>query len=249
MRSVFWNFTTCFPGNLFNLPVEPTAFYFREEVMTPDDKRDALRFYYVTDDGVGGFPATEQTHVAINAGATMIQYRNKSFSLEAFEEVEAILGLCRENKVPFVVNDNVLLARAVGADGVHVGQEDTPPWLARRIMGPQAIVGVSVSSMAELERTDLVFCDYIGTGPTFPTDTKVDAKAAHGLSGLRDIVNRSPVPAVAIGGIDPINALDCFAYGAAGVAVISCISRASNPVDAAAAIATACGVRPKSVWS
>ena len=156
--------------------------------------------------------------------------------------------LCRDKRVPFVVNDNVLLARAVEADGVHVGQEDALPRLARRVMGPQAIVGVSISSMAELEQTDLASCDYIGIGPTFPTGTKVDAKAAHGLAGLRDIVNRSPIPAVAIGGIGPANALDCFAHGAAGVAVISCITRSTNPLEAAAAMAAACGVSARGAW-
>jgi thiamine-phosphate diphosphorylase len=215
--------------------------------MNSDDIRDALRFYFITDDGVDGFNARDQVRVAIAAGATMVQYRNKSFSLEAFEEVEAVGRLCREKKLPFVVNDNVLLAKAVGADGVHVGQEDALPRLARRVLGPRAIVGVSVSTMAELEHTDLAFCDYIGTGPTFPTGTKPDAKAAHGLSGLRDIVNRSPVPAVAIGGIDPANALDCFAHGAAGVAVISCITRSRNPVEAAAAMAAVCGISAKGI--
>jgi thiamine-phosphate diphosphorylase len=216
--------------------------------MNPDDIRDALRFYFITDDGVDGFSARDQVRVAIAAGATMVQYRNKSFSLEAFEEVEAVGRLCREKKLPFVVNDNVLLAKAVGADGVHVGQEDALPRLARRVLGPRAIVGVSVSTMAELEHTDLAFCDYIGTGPTFPTGTKPDAKAAHGLSGLRDIVNRSPVPAVAIGGIGPANALDCFAHGAAGVAVISCITRSRDPVEAAAAMAAVCGISARGIW-
>ena len=210
--------------------------------MNPDRIRDQLRFYFITDDGIAGFSHLDQVRVAIDAGATMIQYRNKSFSLDAFEEVAAIGRLCRDSRVPFVVNDNVLLARAVEADGIHVGQEDALPRLARRVMGPRAIVGVSVSTMAELERTDLASCDYIGTGPTFPTGTKVDAKAAHGLAGLRDIVNRSPVPAVAIGGIGPTNAPDCFAHGAAGVAVISCITRSTDPVGAAAAMAAACGV-------
>jgi thiamine-phosphate diphosphorylase len=216
--------------------------------MTPDHIRDALRFYFITDDGVDGFTARDQVRVAIEAGATMVQYRNKSFTLEAFEEVMAIGRLCREKRLPFVVNDNVLLARAVGADGIHVGQEDALPRLARLVMGPRAIVGVSVSSMEELENTDLAFCDYIGTGPTFPTDTKTDAKAAHGLAGLRDIVNRSPVPAVAIGGIGPANALDCFAHGAAGVAVISCITRSPDPVEAAAAMAAVCGVSSRKEW-
>jgi thiamine-phosphate pyrophosphorylase len=210
--------------------------------MNPDRIRDQLRFYFITDDGVEGFAALDQVRVALKAGATMIQYRNKSFSLEAFDEVQAIGRLCRDNRVPFVVNDNVLLARAVEADGIHVGQEDALPRLARRVMGPRAIVGVSVSTMAELERTDLASCDYIGTGPTFPTGTKIDAKAAHGLTGLRDIANRSPIPAVAIGGIGPGNAQACFAHGAAGVAVISCITRSTDPLSAAAAMAAACGV-------
>jgi thiamine-phosphate pyrophosphorylase len=217
--------------------------------MNSDDTRAALRFYFVTDDGADNFSPLEQVRVAIEAGATMIQYRNKSFQLDAFDEVEAILRLCREHQVPLIVNDNVLLARAIAADGVHVGQEDAPPRLARRIMGPQAIVGVSVSTMAELEQTDLAFCDYIGTGPTFATHTKPDAKPVHGLAGLRDIVNRSPVPAVAIGGIGPTNALDCFAHGAAGVAVISCITRVEDPVAAAAAMARACNVPVRGIWS
>lgn len=215
--------------------------------MTPDDIRDLLRFYFITDDGVDDFPVLDQARLAVEAGASMVQYRNKSFSLDVFEEVEAACRLCRESQVPFIVNDNVLLARAVGADGVHVGQDDAPPRLARRVLGPLAIIGVSVSTMTELEHTDLAFCDYIGTGPTFSTGTKADAKAAHGLSGLRDIVNRSPVPAVAIGGIGPVNAVDCFAHGAAGVAVISCITRSDDPAAAAAAMAAACGVSAKGV--
>jgi thiamine-phosphate pyrophosphorylase len=217
--------------------------------MTPDELRSALRFYFITDDGAGGFSAVDQARVALDAGATLIQYRNKSFSLDAFEEVEAICRMSREYQVPLVVNDHVLLARAVGADGVHVGQEDAPPRLVRRILGPSAIVGVSISTMAELENTDLAFCDYIGTGPTFATDTKADTKAVHGLAGLRDIVNRSPLPAVAIGGIGPATAQDCIAHGAAGVAVISCITRSADPLAAASAMAAACGVTSRGAWT
>lgn len=210
--------------------------------MNPDHIRDALRFYFITDEGLDDFAALDQARAALDAGATMVQYRDKSFTLGAYGEVAAICRLCREYRVPFVVNDNVLLAKAVGADGVHVGQEDALPWQARQVMGPQAIVGVSVSSMVELEHTDLAACDYIGAGPVFPTDTKTDAKAVQGLSGLGDIVNRAPVPVVAIGGIDPTNARDCFAHGAAGVAVISCITRTTNPAYAAMTMAAACGL-------
>jgi thiamine-phosphate diphosphorylase len=213
--------------------------------MNPDDMRDILRFYFITDDGAGSISALDQARVAIEAGATIVQYRHKSFSLAAYEEVAAIRRLCRERRVPFVVNDNVLLAKAVGADGVHVGQDDSPSWQARLVMGPQAIVGVSVSTMAELEHADLAACDYIGTGPVFPTGTKIDAKPVQGLLHLRDIVNRSPVPVVAIGGINPANAKDCIAHGAAGVAVISCITRAVDPARAAKTMAAACGLRTR----
>ena len=211
--------------------------------MNPDDIRDALRFYFITDDGVDAISALEQTRVAIDAGATMVQYRHKSFSLADYEEVVAICRLCQARHVPFVVNDNVLLAKAVGADGVHIGQDDAPPWQTRLVMGPKAIVGVSVSTMAELENTDLAVCDYIGMGPVFPTGTKIDAKPVQGLMRLRDIVNRSPVPVVAIGGIGPDNTKDCIAHGALGVAVISCITRATDPARAAETIAVACGLR------
>ena len=211
--------------------------------MNPDNIHDALRFYFITDDGGGTISALEQARVAIDAGATIVQYRHKSFSLAAYEEVLAIRRLCRERRVPFLVNDNVLLAKAVDADGVHVGQDDAPAWQARQVMGPQAIVGVSVSTMVELEKTDLAACDYIGMGPVFPTGTKTDAKPVQGLMRLRDIVNRSPVPVVAIGGIGPDNAKDCIAHGAAGVAVISCITRAADPALAARTMAAACGLR------
>ncbi|BBO85383.1 thiamine-phosphate synthase [Desulfosarcina ovata subsp. sediminis] len=213
-------------------------------MLKPDAFRRRLRFYFITDDQADGFSALEQVRVAIEAGATMVQYRNKSFQLTDYATVEAICRYCQVQRVPFVVNDHPLLARAVGADGVHVGQDDTPPRLARRIMGPRAIVGVSVSSLAELERTELTDCDYIGTGPIFPTGTKPDAKAVQGLSGLQTMAARSPLPVVAIGGIGPDRARDCFVHGAAGVAVISCISRAANPIKAAAAMADACDVSP-----
>ena len=216
--------------------------------MNPDHIRDALRFYFITDDEVKDFPVLDQVRLAIEAGATMVQYRNTSFSLDAFEAVEHIGRLCRKNRVPFVVNNNVLLARAVGADGVHLSQGVALPRSVRRVMGPRTIVGVSVSTMTELEHTDLAFCDYISTGPTFSTWSMTDAQAAHGLPGLRDIVNRSPVPVVSVGGIGPDNALDCFAHGAAGVAVVSCLTRSKNPLETARAMAAACGVSARGAW-
>jgi thiamine-phosphate pyrophosphorylase len=200
----------------------------------------ALRFCLITDHQVKRFPPLDQVCIAIEAGATFVQYRCKCFTIEAYPEVEAICRYCHEACVPIVVNDNVLLAKAVGANGVHVGQEDTPPSLARRIMGPDAIIGISVSTMAELKRSDLSVCDYIGSGPVHPTGTKADAKAVRGLSGLKEIVEATALPTVTIGGIDAERAPACFSQGAFGVAVIGCITRAEKADRAALTMAAVC---------
>lgn len=214
--------------------------------MSPAFKRACLRFYFITDDRAPHLAPVDQVAVALAAGATCVQYRNKNFSLDAYDEVVAVRDLCRRHAVPFLVNDHILLARAVAADGVHVGQEDDGPAAARRILGPGAIVGVSVSTRRELAATDLTGCDYIGSGPVFGTRTKADAKAVRGLDGLARIVAATPLPVVAIGGIGPQNAAACLARGAAGVAVISAVSRAPDPLRAARRLAAACGCRPRS---
>ena len=202
--------------------------------------RTALRFYFITDDQAPGLAPVDQVRAALKGGATFIQYRRKHFSAADFAEAAAIRDLCRVNQVPFVVNDHLLLAKALDADGVHLGQDDETPAVARQVLGPRAIVGLSVSDLDELARTDLAPCDYVGSGPVFATGTKSDAKAVRGLSGLREIVDAVSLPVVAIGGIDAERAPDCLKQGAAGVAVISAVSRAANPEAAAVRLAAAC---------
>jgi thiamin-phosphate kinase len=170
----------------------------------------------------------------------MIQYRNKSFSSDCYREAEEIRDLCKCNGVRFIVNDNILLAKSLAADGVHLGQSDESPAAARRILGSHAIIGISISDMDELEKTNLSDCDYIGAGPVFPTGTKEDAKEAMGLTGLQSVVEKAPLPVVAIGGITPKNAKLCFIGKAVGIAVISSISRAPDPYSAALEIGSAC---------
>lgn len=211
--------------------------------MPHSDLRQSLRFYFVTDDSSPGFPAVEQVKAALAGGATMVQYRNKRFAPDDYAEVTEIRRICRANGVPFIVNDHLMLAKAVGADGVHVGQADDAPALARGVMGPHAIVGVSASTPAELGATDLIVCDYLGSGPVFATGTKTDAKPVRGIAGLAEIVSLSPLPVVGIGGIDAATAPDCIAAGAAGVAVISAISRVNDPLASARAMGQACGCR------
>ena len=148
--------------------------------------------------------------------------------------------MCRRRATPFIVNDHVLLAKALDADGIHLGQDDAAPDLVREIMGPEALIGLSVSNMEELARSDLTHCDYIGSGPVFATGTKADAKAVRALAGLREMVAASTLPVVGIGGITAENAPDCVRQGASGVAVISYISRSASPEAAARRFAAAC---------
>ncbi|MDM8544554.1 thiamine-phosphate kinase [Desulfococcaceae bacterium HSG9] len=213
--------------------------------MFPEQLKEALRFYFITDDNPEAISPLKQTRIALQAGATMVQYRNKAFEPHHYQEVEAIRTLCRCNDVPFIVNDDIVLAKAVEADGVHVGQADDSPMQARILLGDQAIIGVSVSNMDELRNTDLTPCDYIGTGPVFATATKADAKTVLGPAGMGEIAQAAPVPLVAIGGIKHTNAGDCFEHGAAGVAVISSITRADHPQQAALMIGRQCACTPR----
>ncbi len=205
--------------------------------------KKVLRFYFITDDSAPDLSHLDQVNIAINAGATIIQYRNKAFALHSFEEVVAIRKLCAKSYIPFIVNDNILLAKAVMADGVHLGQEDEDPTIARSVLGPEAIIGISVHNPEELKKTDLSSCNYIGTGPVFPTTTKADTQKVRGLSNLEAVAKNSPLPVVAIGGITSTNAASCFEHGATGIAVISAITRAEDPEKNARKLSQACGCR------
>ncbi len=201
----------------------------------------ALRFYFITDyDSTNNLSVQDQVKVAIESGVTVIQYRNKNFNLEYYDDVIMVRNLCHDNEVMFIVNDNVLLAKSVNADGVHLGQGDESIILARRVMGPNAILGLSISTLDELNKSDVTECDYIGVGPVFPTKTKIDAKPSRGIDVLRKIVQNSPVPVVAIGGINSVNARACIECGTSGIAVISCISRSKNIATSAVELAHIC---------
>jgi thiamine-phosphate pyrophosphorylase len=213
--------------------------------MRVDDIRKVLRFYFISDDHAPNLKPLDQVKIAIRAGATIIQYRNKLFDLGCFEEVVAIKDYCSQSAVPFIVNDDVLLAKAVAADGVHLGREDAASAVARRLLGPEAFIGASIHDLIEMRTTDLSNCDYIGTGPVFPTQTKVDASRVRGLPNLQAVAQESSLPVVAIGGIDREHAEACFRHGAAGVAVISAITRAKDPVQAAREFGRTCGCRPR----
>ena len=191
---------------------------------------DYLSLYAVTDEGPN---LVERVRLAIEGGATCIQHRAKGASLKAAKaDALAVQAVCRAAGVPFIVNDSLELALAVGADGLHVGQDDVPAREARRALGPGAILGVSAATVADAIRAVQDGADYIGTGAVFPSKTKPDA-AYVPHNALRAICGAVDIPVVAIGGIHAGNLLQLEHSGVAGVSVVSAVFGAPD-VKAAA---------------
>jgi thiamine-phosphate pyrophosphorylase len=168
---------------------------------------------------------------AIEAGITTFQYREKGpESLRGIEKIELgkrLREICRRYGVLFIVNDNVELANDLEADGIHVGQEDMPVEEVRKLF-PDKLIGLSVSSLEEVERSRIDLVDYVGAGPVYETGTKPGQKPT-GLSFIKEIRRVDPMlPIVAIGGIKPDNAKVVRKAGADGLAVVTAITKASS---------------------
>ena len=191
--------------------------------------------YLVTDRGLcGGRPLEEVVLHAVRGGAACVQLREKDISTRLFvEEATRIKALLAPFRVPLIINDRVDVALAVGADGVHVGQDDMPYALARRLMGPKAIIGLSVETWEDVENAQDLDADYLGVSPVFETPTKTDTKGSWGLNGLARIRARLRHPLVGIGGLNRANAADAVLAGADGVAVVSAVCSAPDPCRAA----------------
>jgi thiamine-phosphate pyrophosphorylase len=195
--------------------------------------------YFVTDRALcGGKPLTEVVLQAVRGGAACIQLREKSVSTRFFvEEAGRIKELLTPFKVPLIINDRLDVALAVGAEGVHVGQEDMPYGTARRLMGEKAIIGLSVETWEDVERAESLDCDYLGVSPVFATPTKTDTKEPWGLMGLTRIRAFSRHPLVGIGGLNAGNAEAVVMAGADGVAVVSAICASPDPFAASQELA------------
>ncbi len=193
------------------------------------------RLYFVTGEpAFEGRSLVETTRAALQGGVTAVQLRDKSGGTrEMLELGRALLALTRAAGVPLIVNDRVDVALALGADGVHVGQDDLPAQDARRLIGPEQILGVSAGTVAEARQAQADGADYVGAGDVFGTPSKPDAGPPIGLSALAEIARAVAIPVVGIGGITEANAASITEAGAAGVAVISAVTRSSNPEDAA----------------
>jgi thiamine-phosphate pyrophosphorylase len=210
--------------------------------------RNALRLCLVTDrDLARGRPMIEIVEAAVRGGATMVQLREKSATTRAFlDEARALKRRLGELGIAFVVNDRLDIALAVDADGVHVGQSDLPVEEARRLLGPDKIVGLSITCVQDMARADAAAADYLGVGPVYAQQTKSDATPPLGVEGFRSLVAMTGKPVVAIGGLTPDNSASLVEAGAAGLAVVSAIVAAPSPEAAARAFARLFDVAPRS---
>ena len=192
------------------------------------DKKDLL-LYAVTDRSwLGDHTLYEQVEEALKGGATFIQLREKELDDEAFlAEAIEIQKLCRQYNVPFVINDNVKIAREMNADGVHVGQSDMEAGNVRAILGKDKILGVSVQTVAQAVLAEQRGADYLGVGAVFHTGSKADAEDVSHKT-LQNICAAVNIPVVAIGGIGKHNVLELKGSGIDGIAVISAIFAAED---------------------
>ena len=192
------------------------------------DKKSLL-LYAVTDrTWLDGETLYEQVEKAIKGGVTFVQLREKILDEENFlTEALEIQKLCRTYNIPFVVNDNVEIARTINADGVHVGQSDMKAGNVRAILGEDKILGVSAQTVEQALLAEKEGADYLGVGAVFPTGSKADAEDVS-FDTLKEICSAVSIPVVAIGGIGAGNVSKLANSGVSGIAVISAIFAAED---------------------
>ncbi len=205
--------------------------------MTARSLNDDLRLYLVAGSQDAPNGLLETVEAALRGGVTAVQLREKSGTdRENFLLAERTRELCKEHDAAFYLNDRLDLALATNADGVHLGVDDLPMPSVRRIAGEGFSIGFSPDSDVGARSSRLEGASYLGVGPIFGTHSKLDAGPAIGLRVLRRRIEISALPVIGIGGIDAENAGSVVRAGAAGVAVMSAILRASDPESAARAL-------------
>jgi thiamine-phosphate pyrophosphorylase len=188
------------------------------------------RLYLVTDEHQDIEALTFVIKEAIAGGVTMVQIREKHGDIRAFiQRAMVIKNLLLNTDVPLIINDRIDVALAVDADGVHLGQSDMPADMARHLIGPDKLLGLSVENEAQLEHAQSLPIDYLGISAIFPTPTKTDTVYAWGIDGLNKAVKVSKLPLVAIGGINKENIQTVAATRVAGIALVSAICHAQSP--------------------
>ena len=192
------------------------------------------RLHVLTDTALQSrFSHVALTELAVSGGADTIQFRQKSGATKELIEIATLMRrVCAEKGAAFIVNDRIDVAIASEADGVHLGQDDFPIPLARKLLGKDRIIGGSAATLGEMEICIREGADYVGFGPVYPTGSKDDAGPVSGIDILKRIVESSPVPVIAIGGIDQNNASHVMGAGAHGIAVISSVCCREDPKEA-----------------
>lgn len=200
--------------------------------------KDTLELYAVTDrHWLNGRSLVDDVKKALDGGATFIQLREKDDMAlshdDFYKEAIVIRDLCKEYHVPFVLDDDVALAKEVNADGVHVGQSDMEAGHVRELIGPDKILGVSAETVEEAKLAEERGADYLGVGAVFPTGSKADAEDVS-IDTLKAICDAVSIPVIAIGGITRENVHELKGSGIVGIAVISAIFAQDDIQDATA---------------
>lgn len=208
--------------------------------MKTSDLREKLNIYFIMGSTNCLKDPVEVLKEAIEGGISIFQFREKGEGAltgsAKFTLAKELQTICRAYHIPFIVNDDIELALALDADGVHIGQEDEPVKTVREKMGDK-ILGVSVHSMDEAVTAIEQGANYFGIGPVFPTKTKADAKPSRGTILIEEVRAKGyDIPIVGIGGITAENAASVITAGADGVSVITAISQAASPFEAAKAL-------------
>ncbi|MGD1330800.1 thiamine phosphate synthase [Vibrio harveyi] len=191
---------------------------------------NAYRLYLVTDDQQDLATLKRVVKKAVEGGVTMVQVREKHGDVRAFiERAQAVKDILKDTDVPLIINDRVDVALAVDADGVHLGQSDMPAIIARELIGPNKILGLSIENEEQLAEADSLPIDYIGLSAIFATPTKTNTKKFWGIDGLKMALETTSLPIVAIGGINESNIPQLSATGVHGLALVSAICHADDP--------------------
>ncbi|MDQ2977205.1 MAG: thiamine phosphate synthase [Acidobacteriota bacterium] len=192
------------------------------------------KLYPLTDRVISGLSHAEQIVQLSEAGANLVQLREKVLpSLEFYNEAARALSVARERRVKIIINDRVDIALALGADGVHLGQQDLPPAAARRVLGAEAIIGISTHNLEQALLAADMPVDYITIGPIFATATKQSINHPLGIQGLVRLREASgELPVVAIGGITAKNGESVLQAGADAIAIISDLWTSAGPLSA-----------------
>ncbi|EIE5866295.1 MULTISPECIES: thiamine phosphate synthase [Vibrio] len=191
---------------------------------------NAYRLYLVTDDQQDLATLKRVVRKAVEGGVTMVQVREKHGDVRAFiERAQAVKDILKDTNVPLIINDRVDVALAVDADGVHLGHSDMPATIARELIGPNKILGLSIENEEQLAEADSLPIDYIGLSAIFATPTKTNTKKFWGIDGLKMALETTSLPIVAIGGINESNIPQLSATGVHGLALVSAICHAEDP--------------------